>query len=266
MLKQSIVFVVAVLLTFSSASIALAAEPPNQESEQTIVDIAVADGRFTTLVTAVQAADLVDTLNSDGPFTVFAPTDDAFAALPAGTVESLLGDIPALTDILLYHVVPGKVMAADVVTLSSADTALGKPVQITTSGGEVMINDAKVIITDIEASNGVIHVIDAVLIPPADEDSTTMVPQAETQNSQPAPKNYGQHQQYQQHNQYGHNVYRNYNRAYYGNSYYCPPGYNNNYYGRSYYNHNNYNRAYYGHHYNRGYYGYNNAYRGYYRY
>lgn len=130
-----------------------------------IVDIAVEDGRFTTLVAALQAADLVDTLKGEGPFTVFAPTDDAFNKLPAGTVEGLLEDIPTLTNILLYHVVPGKVMAADVVNLSSADTASGESLAISVMGDKVMINDAMVIITDIEASNGVIHVIDTVLIP-----------------------------------------------------------------------------------------------------
>ena len=139
--------------------------------EDTIVDVAVADGRFTTLVAAVQAAGLVDTLKSEGPFTVFAPTDDAFAALPAGTVEGLLADIPALTDILLYHVVSGKVMAADVVGLDgqSAETALaGKSISIKVDGDKVILNDnVNVIITDIETSNGVIHVIDAVLIPPS---------------------------------------------------------------------------------------------------
>ncbi|MGB7876298.1 MAG: fasciclin domain-containing protein [Anaerolineales bacterium] len=135
-----------------------------------IVDIAVEDGRFTTLVAAVQAAGLVDTLKGEGPFTVFAPTDDAFAALPAGTVEGLLADIPALTNILLYHVVPGKVMAADVVGLDgqSAETALaGKSINIKVDGDKVILNDSvNVIITDIETSNGVIHVIDAVLLPP----------------------------------------------------------------------------------------------------
>ena len=135
-----------------------------------IVDIAVEDGRFTTLVAAVQAAGLVDTLKSEGPYTVFAPTDDAFAALPEGTVEGLLADIPALTDILLYHVVPGKVMAADVVGLDgqSAGTALeGQSIDIKLDMGNVYLNeDVQVIITDIEASNGVIHVIDAVLLPP----------------------------------------------------------------------------------------------------
>jgi uncharacterized surface protein with fasciclin (FAS1) repeats len=122
------------------------------------------------LVAAVEAAGLVDTLKSEGPFTVFAPTDEAFAALPEGTVEALLADIPTLTDILLYHVVAGKVMAADVVNLQSADTVQGQPVAITVDAdGNVFVNDAQVIITDVEASNGVIHVIDAVLLPPAEE-------------------------------------------------------------------------------------------------
>ncbi len=134
----------------------------------TIVDIAVGDDRFETLVTALQAADLVETLQGEGPFTVFAPTDDAFDALPAGTLDSLLADIPALTDVLLYHVVSGKVMAADVITMTSATTVQGDDVAISVQNGDVYINDAKVIITDIDASNGVIHVIDAVLIPPED--------------------------------------------------------------------------------------------------
>jgi transforming growth factor-beta-induced protein len=134
--------------------------------EKTIVDIAAADGRFTTLVAAVQAADLVETLSGPGPFTVFAPTDDAFGKLPEGTVDALLNDIPTLKNILLYHVVPGKVMAADVVDLTSADTALGEPVNISVEDGKVMINDAQVTITDIQASNGVIHVVDSVILPP----------------------------------------------------------------------------------------------------
>ena len=136
-----------------------------------IVDTAVADGRFTTLVAAVGAAELVDTLKGEGPFTVFAPTDDAFAALPAGTIDELLKpeNKQKLTDILLYHVVPGAVMAADVVALTSAATALGKDVAIKTDMGNVYINESKVIITDIETSNGVIHVVDAVLLPPAED-------------------------------------------------------------------------------------------------
>lgn len=136
-----------------------------------IVDTAIADGRFNTLVAAVTAAGLVDTLKGEGPFTVFAPTDDAFAKLPAGTIDELLKpeNKQALTDILLYHVVPGKVMAADVVGLTSAATALGKDVTIKVDMGNVYINDAQVIITDIETSNGVIHVIDSVILPPAEE-------------------------------------------------------------------------------------------------
>ena len=149
----------------------MAEEPEAMDSEEMasdIVDIAVADGRFETLVAAVTAAELVDTLKSEGPFTVFAPTDDAFAALPEGTVEALLEDIPALTDILLYHVVSGKVMAADVVGLEAATTVQGSDVAISLDGDSVKINDATVIITDIEASNGVIHVIDAVILPPTE--------------------------------------------------------------------------------------------------
>lgn len=143
--------------------------PTSTPAPQTIVDIAVADGRFTTLVAAVQAAGLVETLAGEGPFTVFAPTDDAFAKLPAGTLEELLKpeNKQQLTDILLYHVVPGKVMAADVVNLSEAETALGEKVSIRVEGGNVFINEAQVIITDIEAANGVIHVIDAVILPPS---------------------------------------------------------------------------------------------------
>jgi transforming growth factor-beta-induced protein len=142
---------------------------PSDEEAQTIVEIAVADERFSTLVAAVTAADLVETLSGEGPFTVFAPTNDAFAALPAGTVENLLlpENKQALIDILLYHVVSGKVMAADVVGLTSATTVLGKDLTITVRDGKVFLNDTvEIIITDIEASNGVIHVIDAVLLPP----------------------------------------------------------------------------------------------------
>lgn len=134
-----------------------------------IVDTAIADGNFTTLVAAVQAAGLVDTLKGEGPFTVFAPTDEAFAKLPEGTVEGLLNDIPALTDILLYHVVPGKVMAADVVALDGqmVDTALeGEQIAVAVEDGKVMLNESsQVIVTDIETANGVIHVIDTVLLP-----------------------------------------------------------------------------------------------------
>ena len=129
-----------------------------------IVDTAVSAGSFTTLVAAVKAAGLVDTLKGAGPFTVFAPTDDAFAKLPEGTVESLLNDIPKLTKILTYHVVSGKVMAADVVNLTSAKTVEGSEVKIDASNG-VKINDSNVTTADVAADNGVIHIIDSVLLP-----------------------------------------------------------------------------------------------------
>jgi uncharacterized surface protein with fasciclin (FAS1) repeats len=134
-----------------------------------IVDTAVAAGNFKTLVTAVKAADLVDTLKSKGPFTVFAPTDDAFAKLPKGTVEGLLKDIPKLKAVLTYHVVPGKVMAADVVKLKTAKTVQGQDVRIDASKWHlhknVKINDANVVKADIVTDNGVIHVIDKVILP-----------------------------------------------------------------------------------------------------
>jgi uncharacterized surface protein with fasciclin (FAS1) repeats len=134
-----------------------------------IVDTAVAAGNFKTLVTAVKAADLVDTLKSKGPFTVFAPTDDAFAKLPKGTVEGLLKDIPKLKAVLTYHVVPGKVMAADVVKLKTAKTVQGQDVRIDASKWHlhknVKINDANVIKADIATDNGVIHAIDKVILP-----------------------------------------------------------------------------------------------------
>jgi uncharacterized surface protein with fasciclin (FAS1) repeats len=131
-----------------------------------IVDTAVAAGDFNTLVAAVDAAGLVETLKGEGPFTVFAPSDAAFAALPEGTVDSLLADPQgALTQILLYHVVPGKVMAGDLSDGLTADTAQGSPVTFTISDSGAMVNNANIVATDIETTNGVIHVIDAVLIP-----------------------------------------------------------------------------------------------------
>jgi uncharacterized surface protein with fasciclin (FAS1) repeats len=152
-----------------------------------IVDTAVAAGSFTTLVAAVQAAGLVDTLKGDGPFTVFAPTDEAFAKLPAGTVEGLLNDIPALTNILLYHVVPGKVMAAQVTDGLTATTVQGSTVTFTVADGAVKINDANIVTTDIETSNGVIHVIDSVILPPADAPAATApVPAPATGLTSPA--------------------------------------------------------------------------------
>jgi len=129
-----------------------------------LVETAIDAGNFKTLVKAVQEAGLVDTLQSEGPFTVFAPTDEAFAKLPDGTIEDLLNDKEKLTDILTYHVVPDKVMSDAVINIKSAKTANGKQISIDTTSG-VKIDDAKVVKTDIECSNGVIHVIDSVLIP-----------------------------------------------------------------------------------------------------
>jgi len=135
-------------------------------AEKDIVDTAVSAGQFKTLVTAVQAADLAATLKGPGPFTVFAPTDEAFAAVPKEKLEALLKDKKALTSVLTYHVVPGKVMAANVVKLESAKTAQGEVLAINAKGGKVRVNEANVIKTDILCANGVIHVIDAVLMPP----------------------------------------------------------------------------------------------------
>ena len=129
-----------------------------------IVDTAIEAGSFTTLVAAVEAAGLVETLKGEGPFTVFAPTDEAFAALPEGTVEGLLADPEALAKILTYHVVAGKVMSTDLTNGMTAATVEGSDVTIMTEGG-VMVNDANVVTADVEASNGVIHVIDKVLMP-----------------------------------------------------------------------------------------------------
>lgn len=132
----------------------------------TIVDVAVNNGNFTTLVAALKAAKLDTALMGDGPFTVFAPTDEAFSKLPAGTVDALLKDIPTLTKILLYHVVAGKVPAAAVVNLSSAQTLNGQPVLVNVDGSTVRINEAVVQAADVPASNGIIHVIDSVILPP----------------------------------------------------------------------------------------------------
>ena len=129
-----------------------------------IVDTAVSAGQFNTLVQAVKAAGLVDTLKGDGPFTVFAPTDAAFAKLPAGTIEALLNDKQKLTQILTYHVVPGKVTAAQVKP-GDVKTVQGQSLRVRADGGTVMVNNARVTKTDIMASNGVIHVIDTVVLP-----------------------------------------------------------------------------------------------------
>ncbi|MBT8040014.1 MAG: fasciclin domain-containing protein [Xanthomonadales bacterium] len=154
-----------VTLSFFLATSALAGSYAKKKAD--IVDTAVAAGDFTTLAAALQAGGLVETLKSEGPFTVFAPTDAAFAKLPEGTVESLLlpENRDKLVEILTYHVVPGKVMAADVVKLSSATTANGSDVSIRVTDQTVFVNDSTVTATDIEASNGVIHVVDTVILP-----------------------------------------------------------------------------------------------------
>ncbi|MBT9241439.1 fasciclin domain-containing protein [Vibrio splendidus] len=143
------------------------AQANHHEMKKDIVDVAAENGSFNTLVAAVKAADLVDTLKGEGPFTVLAPTDEAFAALPEGTVDMLLKpeNKDKLVAVLTYHVIPGKIMAAEVMKLNSAVTVQGSAVMIAIDDGNVMIDNAKVIMPDVEASNGVIHVIDAVLLP-----------------------------------------------------------------------------------------------------
>jgi uncharacterized surface protein with fasciclin (FAS1) repeats len=137
-------------------------------ADKDIVDTAVAAGQFNTLAKALNAAGLVETLKGPGPFTVFAPTDEAFAKLPPGTLESLLKkeNKDQLTAILTYHVVPGEVMAADAASLKEAKTVNGKTVRVSTSSGKIMINNATVTGADVAASNGVIHVINSVMLPP----------------------------------------------------------------------------------------------------
>ncbi len=160
-------------------------EDPRQAATADIVDTAIAAGDFSTLVAAVQAAGLEATLRGDGPFTVFAPTDAAFAALPAGTLDSLLADPDALANILLYHVVAGEVLAADVVGLTTATAANGDAIEIEVVNGGVVLNgSANVVTTDVLATNGVIHVIDAVILPP---EATTTTPPTTT----PAPAETG---------------------------------------------------------------------------
>ena len=153
--------ILAILISFASSSVSHA------EPKADIVETAIAAGHFNTLAKALTEAGLVDTLKGKGPFTVFAPTDEAFAKLPAGTVESLLKpeNKQKLVAVLTYHVVSGSVMAADVVKLKDAKTVNGQSVKIGVSGGNVMVDNAHVVKTDIKTSNGVIHVIDTVMMP-----------------------------------------------------------------------------------------------------
>ncbi len=150
-----------------SATALLTSSNKANAAQGDIIDVAVSAGQFNTLAAALEAADLVSTLQGAGPFTVFAPTDEAFAALPAGTVESLLKpeNRDQLISILTYHVVAGKVMAADVVKLSEAATVNGSDVAIKVVDGSVLINDATVVAADVEATNGVIHVVNKVILP-----------------------------------------------------------------------------------------------------
>ena len=154
-MNKALRFVAGATLSLAATSYAYAAD---------IVETAVSAGQFTTLVKAVQAAGLVETLKGKGPFTVFAPTDAAFAKLPAGVLAGLLNDKAKLTQILTYHVVAGKVMAADV-RPGDVKTVQGQALRVSTSGGNVMVDNATVTKTDITASNGVIHVIDTVVLP-----------------------------------------------------------------------------------------------------
>ncbi len=164
--KQRFTVLVVAVLAISVLSFAYSECMYKDKMEKkSIVETAIAAGQFNTLVTAVKAADLVETLSGPGPFTVFAPNDDAFAKLPEGTVESLLMNKDKLKAILTYHVVAGKVMASDVVNLDSAATVNGQKITIIANGGTVMVDNAKVIKTDIECTNGVIHVIDSVILP-----------------------------------------------------------------------------------------------------
>ena len=151
-----------------AAAIGLAGSVGAQAAEKDIVDTAVAAGQFQTLAAALEAAGLVATLKGEGPFTVFAPTDEAFAKLPSGTVETLLKEEnkDQLTAILTYHVVPGKVMSQDVAGIDEARTVNGKMIDVEVDGSAVKVNDATVTQADIAAANGVIHVIDTVILPP----------------------------------------------------------------------------------------------------
>ena len=169
LLSLAAVAIVVSACSTASPTPAPATPEPSMAAEMgDIVEVATEAGSFGTLLQAATAAGLVDTLKGEGPFTVFAPTDEAFAALPAGTLDSLLADPEALKQILLYHVVSGKVTADQVVNLTSADSVAGPAIAIAVKDGTVYLNDsAKVVTTDIEASNGVIHVIDAVILPPA---------------------------------------------------------------------------------------------------
>jgi len=154
-----------IIFSFMFTSLLISGDNKGDSSKKDIVTIAVESGKFTTLAKALTETGLVDALKGVGPFTVFAPTDEAFAKLPKGTIEALLKDKEALKKILLYHVVSGKVTSKEVVNLNKAETLSGNNIKIQIMDGAVMINDSKVTTADVMASNGVIHIIDTVLIP-----------------------------------------------------------------------------------------------------
>ena len=259
MLRKTTQFfsIMLLLVSVMGASQAMAAAP-SQQGDKRLVDVLSDDGRFAGLVTALQAANLVDTLNGPGTFTLFAPTDEAFNALPEGALETLLADGPALRSLLLYHVLPGQVPVGQVVKLAAADTVLGPPVRIVVEGDTVKINDALVLVTDIQAANGVIHAIDAVLTPPPfephkpDYDRPRPQPMDPNWDDNPEPKHpqpdYDNHpppyQDDYSHN-YGHNQ-----PSYNPHTYYFVPtpyGYHGGYYGGGYtpygyYNYQGYTR------------------------
>ncbi len=162
MAKVTLLLLVAITILLSGCT-----EQPQETEEMNIMEVAASAGSFNTLVQAVQAAGLNETLSGEGPFTVFAPTDEAFAALPEGTLDALLADEEALRSVLTYHVVAGEYMASDVAGMESLTTVQGEEINVTAENGSVMINDANVTTADIEASNGVIHVIDKVILPPS---------------------------------------------------------------------------------------------------
>jgi len=165
MFKPLLTGLAAVALVAPTVSAQMSGHSMDKPAQKDIVETAVAAGSFQTLAAALTAADLIPTLKGEGPFTVFAPTDEAFAKLPAGTVEALLKDKAKLTAILTYHVVVGAVLASEVVKMSSAKTVNGKDVTVAVKSGKVMINNVIVVTPDIKALNGIIHVIDTVLLP-----------------------------------------------------------------------------------------------------
>jgi uncharacterized surface protein with fasciclin (FAS1) repeats len=168
-IKIWMVAALAAVFTAPAVASAQGNAPKEEKPIKNIVQVAVEAGSFNTLVAAVKAAGLVETLSGPGPFTVFAPTDAAFAKLPAGTIDALLADKEKLTSILTYHVISGKVMAADIVKSNGAKptTVNGLPLDIVVRAGKVYVNGVQVITADVQASNGVIHIVDAVLLPQA---------------------------------------------------------------------------------------------------